>query len=76
MHVLRTRSWPWFALALAVFLVAVLGRVLRVLSPAAAGIVGFFAAMILIGACIRALHDSVDDVKDMEKIGMGIGFWD
>jgi hypothetical protein len=31
--------------------------------------------MTLIGACIRALHESVDDVRDMEKIGIGMGLW-
>jgi hypothetical protein len=40
--VLKTRSWPWFGLALALFLVAVPGSVLGLLSPHAAGIVVFW----------------------------------
>jgi hypothetical protein len=74
-NALKTHSWPWFGLALALFLVALLGRLLEALSPYAAGVVAFVAAMTFIGACIHALHGSADDVAGMEKVGRGMGIW-
>jgi hypothetical protein len=67
MSVLRTRSWPWFALAFALVSVGL------VLTGPAGGVLLFLASMSLIGACMRKLRGTVHDVEGMEKVGAGIG---
>jgi hypothetical protein len=69
-HALRTRSWPWFVIALAL---GVLG--LAVLSGVVAGVTAFLAMIAFLGACIRGLAADVgDDPKRLTGVVRTDGF--
>jgi hypothetical protein len=59
--VLRTRAWPYFALAF------MLGCGGVILGGVAGGLLAFASMLTFISACFRKLHASVHDLPEMER---------
>jgi len=72
MNTLRHKSWPWLLLSSALVLLAAVLWVLNVQS-AFADLEALAAFASVPVACMVALRRTVGDVKEMEKIGIGIG---